>query len=73
MTKQKAFSSYSDPTVKVRNRRHFQKKLTYILHKNGIEPNISVDLPSEVENETVVPFEKDTQLQKAIEYINSKK
>lgn len=43
------------------------------IHKNGIEPNISVDLPSEVENETVVPFEKDTQLQKAIEYINSKK
>lgn len=43
------------------------------IHKNGIEPNISVDLPSEVENETVIPFEKDTQLQKAIEYINSKK
>lgn len=43
------------------------------IHQNGIEPNIAVDLPSEVENETVIPFEKDTQLQKAIEYINSQK
>ncbi|MDD3303905.1 MAG: S41 family peptidase [Clostridia bacterium] len=43
------------------------------IHKNGIEPNISVDLPKEVENETVIPLEKDTQIQKAIEYIHSKK
>lgn len=41
------------------------------IHKNGIEPNITVDLPEEVKNETVIPKDKDTQLQKAIEYIKS--
>lgn len=39
------------------------------IHKNGIEPNIKVDLPEDVKNETVIPKDKDTQLQKAIEYI----
>lgn len=39
------------------------------IHKNGIEPNIKVDLPEDVKNETVIPKDKDTQLQKALEYI----
>jgi carboxyl-terminal processing protease len=43
------------------------------IHKNGIEPNITVNLPDEYKNEIVIPFDKDTQLQSAIEYINSKK
>ena len=43
------------------------------IHKNGIEPNIAVSLPDELKNETVVDRQKDTQLQKAVEYINSKK
>lgn len=43
------------------------------IHKNGIEPNIIVDLPKDVENDNVIAREKDTQLKKAIEYINNKK
>ena len=42
------------------------------IHKNGIEPNITVDLPAEYKNVIAAPKDKDTQLQKAIEYINSK-
>lgn len=41
------------------------------IHKNGIEPNIVVDLPEEVKNDTAVERTKDTQLQKAIEYIKT--
>lgn len=41
------------------------------IHKNGIEPNISVGLPEEYKNEIAIPKDKDTQLQKAIEYIKN--
>ena len=40
------------------------------IHKNGIEPNITVELPEEYQKSS---SDKDTQLIKAIEYINSKK
>lgn len=43
------------------------------IHKNGIEPNITVDLPEELKDDIAISKEKDIQLQKAIEYINSKK
>lgn len=43
------------------------------IHKNGIEPNITVELPEEYQKSSSVPRDKDTQLIKAIEYINSKK
>ncbi len=43
------------------------------IHKNGIEPNIMVALPEEYKNDITIPKNQDTQLQKAIEYINSKK
>lgn len=43
------------------------------IHKNGIEPNITVELPEEYLNSTTIPRDKDTQLLKAIEYINSKR
>lgn len=43
------------------------------IHKNGIEPNITVELPEEYKKSSSVPRDKDTQLIKAIEYINSKK
>lgn len=43
------------------------------IHQNGIEPNIVVDVPEEYSKSTTIPREKDTQLIKAIEYINSKK
>lgn len=39
------------------------------INKNGIEPNIAVDLPDELKKKAVVPKEEDTQLQKAIDYI----
>lgn len=42
------------------------------IHKNGIEPNITVELPEEYQKSSSVPRDKDTQLIKAIEYINSK-
>ena len=40
------------------------------IHKNGIEPNIVVELPEEFKKQSVVSKNKDTQLQRAIEYIN---
>jgi carboxyl-terminal processing protease len=43
------------------------------IHKNGIEPNITVEIPEEYANSTTIPRDKDMQLIKAIEYINSKK
>ena len=42
------------------------------IHKNGIEPDITVDLPEDVKNDTTVDKSKDTQLQKAIEYLKTK-
>ena len=43
------------------------------IHNNGIEPNIVVEIPEEYSKLISIPREKDTQLKKAIEYINSKK
>lgn len=43
------------------------------IHKNGITPDIEVELPDDVKNLSVIEKDKDTQLKKAIEYINSKK
>src|SRR5574344_1448569 len=43
------------------------------IHKNGIEPNIVVDTPEEYSKSITIPRNKDVQLQKAIEYIKSKK
>lgn len=43
------------------------------IHENGIEPNFVVELPEEYANSTTIPRDKDTQLIKAIDYINSKK
>lgn len=42
------------------------------IHGTGIDPDIEVDLPEEVENESVVERSKDTQLNKAIEVIKGK-
>lgn len=43
------------------------------IHKNGIEPDIYVDVPEEYSKSSSIPRDKDTQLIKAIDYINSKK
>lgn len=43
------------------------------IHKNGIEPDIYVNVPEEYSKSSSIPRDKDTQLIKAIEYINSKK
>lgn len=43
------------------------------INKNGIEPNIVVELPDELKKQTVVTKDKDTQLQRAIQYINENK
>lgn len=43
------------------------------IHKNGIEPNITVDLPDDLKDNIAIPKERDTQLQKAVEYINQNK
>lgn len=42
------------------------------INEVGIEPNEKVELPSELKNATVVPEDKDTQLQKAIEMLKNK-
>lgn len=39
------------------------------IHKNGIEPNIKVELNEKDKNEFSLPYEKDLQLQKAVEYV----
>ena len=43
------------------------------IHKNGIEPNIEVSLPDDLKDNIAIPKDRDNQLQKAIEYINSNK
>lgn len=43
------------------------------IHGNGIEPNILVELPDELKKASVVPKDKDTQLNSAIEYIVNNK
>lgn len=40
------------------------------IHEKGIEPDVTVELPEELEYEPVIPEEQDTQLQKAIEILN---
>lgn len=42
------------------------------IHKNGIEPDINIDIPEEYSKSSSIPRDKDNQLIKAIEYINSK-
>lgn len=42
------------------------------IHGTGIEPNIIVELPEELANETTLTREQDTQLAKAIEVIKEK-
>lgn len=42
------------------------------IHKNGIEPNVIVNLDEEYKNKFYVPFDKDYQLKKAIEILNKK-
>ena len=39
------------------------------IHKNGIEPNIKVELDEKDKNEFSLAYEKDLQLQKAVEYV----
>lgn len=39
------------------------------IHKNGIEPNIKVELDEKDKNEFSLPYEKDLQLQEAVEYV----
>lgn len=39
------------------------------IHKNGIEPNITISLDEKYKNEIAIPRDKDLQLQKAIEHI----
>lgn len=43
------------------------------INKNGIEPNIVVELPEELKKQSVVAKDKDTQLQRAIQYIDENK
>lgn len=42
------------------------------IHKNGIEPDIQIDLPEEYKNDAVISEGHDTQLREAINYINQK-
>lgn len=41
-----------------------------VIQDNGIEPNIVVELPEELKNDSYVSRDQDLQLQRAIEYIN---
>lgn len=43
------------------------------IHKKGIEPDRVVELPDEVKNDLTIERSKDTQLNEAINYINSQK
>ncbi len=40
------------------------------IHEVGIEPNVKVELPEELQEQVTIPEDKDTQLQKAIEILN---
>lgn len=39
------------------------------IHKIGIEPDITVELPDEMKSKSVIPEDQDTQLQKALEIL----
>lgn len=41
------------------------------IHKIGIEPDVVVELPEELQKEPVIPEDQDTQLQKAIEILST--
>lgn len=43
------------------------------INKNGIEPNIVVELPEDLKNQSVLAKDKDIQLKRAIQYINENK
>ena len=43
------------------------------IHEVGIEPNVKVELPEELQEQVTIPEDKDTQLQKAIEILNQNK
>lgn len=42
-----------------------------VIQDNGIEPNIVVELPDEIKNNSYIERDQDLQLQEAIKYINS--
>ena len=44
-----------------------------VIQDNGIEPTFVVEVDEEYKNNTFIPRDKDTQLQRAIEYINTQK
>lgn len=41
-----------------------------VIQDNGIEPNITVELPDDIKNNQFIDRDKDLQLQRAIQYIN---
>lgn len=41
------------------------------IHKIGIEPDVVVELPEELQKEPIIPEDQDTQLQKAIEILST--
>ena len=44
-----------------------------VIQDNGIEPTYVVEVEEEYKNNTFIPRDKDTQLQRALEYINTQK
>ncbi len=67
-----SLTSLGDGTmVKIKTSEYFSPKGNKINEK-GIEPDIEIELPEELKNKYNLTFEEDVQLQKAIEFLESK-
>lgn len=49
---------------------NFFTKSGYLIHENGVEPDVEVDLPDEMKIMPEVPVDQDTQIQSGIEVLN---
>lgn len=50
---------------------NFYTKSGYLIHENGVEPDVAVELNEELKTMVEIPKDQDNQLQKAIEVLNS--
>lgn len=50
---------------------NFYTKSGYLIHGNGVEPDVEAELDEELKTMVEIPKERDNQLQKAVEILNS--
>lgn len=68
---QKIYPLHDGTAVKLTVSKYYTPKGNNI-HEIGIDPDVEIDLDEALKKEVVVPFEKDNQLQKAVEILKEK-